>query len=62
MPTFIKKNSLPSLKICPVCNNIMPYNSYFSAYYCSCCGNFESQTSIQYDGEENKSPTILERE
>ena len=28
------------MKMCPKCNNLMYYNSYFRAYYCSVCGEY----------------------
>ena len=26
--------------ICPKCGNLISYNSYFGAYYCSVCGEY----------------------
>ena len=26
--------------ICPKCGNLISYNSYFGAYYCSMCGEY----------------------
>lgn len=38
-----EKDNPLDLQECPVCNNLMSYNSYFKAYYCPNCGNFERQ-------------------
>ena len=32
-----------NLIICPKCNKIISYNSYFNAYYCSNCGFFKEE-------------------
>ena len=30
--------------ICPRCGNLISYNSYFGAYYCSMCGEYFSES------------------
>ena len=32
-----------NLITCPKCHNIIAYNSYFNAYYCSKCGFFKEE-------------------
>lgn len=32
------------LHICPNCNNVISFNSYFQAYYCNQCGYFDQDT------------------
>lgn len=34
----MKEQHYVTLLICPTCNKIMSYNSYFGTYYCYNCG------------------------
>ena len=29
-------DNIENLKVCPVCGQVMPYNSYFKVYLCDC--------------------------
>jgi hypothetical protein len=42
---LIQKEPCTDSKICPVCNRIMSYDSYFKKMICRQCGNMEATTT-----------------
>ena len=32
-----------NLKLCPKCDKLMSFNSYFSAFYCTSCGHMQDK-------------------
>ena len=46
--------------ICPYCGNLISYNSYFDAFYCSKCGGFFKQATVMECNDLNKPLTLDE--
>ena len=46
--------------ICPYCGNLIAYNSYFDAFYCSKCGGFFKQPIMVECNDLNKPLTLDE--
>lgn len=38
---------MSQLKICPMCGNVVGFNSHFQAYYCSDCGHLWHEQKIE---------------
>ena len=46
--------------ICPYCGNLIAYNSYFDAFYCSKCGGFFKQATMVECNDLNEPLTLDE--
>ena len=46
--------------ICPYCGNLIAYNSYFDAFYCSECGGFFKQATVMECNNLNEPLTLDE--
>ena len=46
--------------ICPYCGNLIAYNSYFDAFYCSKCGGFFKQATVVECNDLNEPLTLDE--
>ena len=46
--------------ICPYCGNLIAYNSYFDAFYCSKCGGFFKQATVMECNDLNEPLTLDE--
>ena len=44
--------------ICPYCGNLIAYNSYFDAFYCSKCGGFFKQATVVECNDLNEPLTL----
>ena len=44
--------------ICPYCGNLIAYNSYFDAFYCSKCGGFFKQATVMKCNDLNEPLTL----
>ena len=44
--------------ICPYCGNLIAYNSYFDAFYCSKCGGFFKQATMVECNDLNEPLTL----
>lgn len=44
--------------ICPYCGNLISYNSYFDAFYCSKCGGFFKQATMVECNDLNEPLTL----
>ena len=44
--------------ICPYCGNLIAYNSYFDAFYCSKCGGFFKQATVMERNDLNEPLTL----
>ena len=47
--------------ICPYCGNLIAYNSYFDAFYCSKCGGFFKQATVIECNDLNKPLTNAQK-
>ena len=36
---YYKEDPVNHLKLCPMCGNIVGFNSWFQAFYCTSCGH-----------------------